>query len=126
MLEENYKPPKTIEELLQRYADGERCFSNSDLDYQTHDLRNLNLIDIDLSYSFIFADFRGANLTGANFSCSNIKTCDFRGANLTNANFSNAAIDGTEFKGAIFNNTNFLDASIQGGLLKSGETPDWY
>jgi hypothetical protein len=40
---ENYIPPKTISELLERHKNGERYFVECDFDDQTYDLRNLNL-----------------------------------------------------------------------------------
>lgn len=117
---ENYIPPKTISELLERYENGERDFVGCDFYDQTYDLRNLNLKGINLSETFIFADFRRANLRNANFYRANVKSCDFRGADLTNAVFKDAAIDFALFEGAKFNNTD-----IEGAWsLKKGEVPD--
>jgi uncharacterized protein YjbI with pentapeptide repeats len=121
----SYTPPKSAAELLQRYAAGERFFAGAELDGQTCDFRGVNLVRVDLSDSFIVADFRGANLRGANFAASNVKTCDFREADLTGACFANATIDATEFTGAIMDGADFTGASAQGYVLKSSELPDW-
>ncbi|MDQ3132409.1 MAG: pentapeptide repeat-containing protein [Acidobacteriota bacterium] len=121
---ENYIPPKTISELIERYKNGERYFVECDLYDEVHDLRNLNLEGINLSKSFLLADFRQANLRCANFYQANVKTCDFRGADLANATFEDSAIDSALFEGAILENTNFENAGFYGCLLKKGEIPD--
>ena len=118
---ENYAPPKTVAELLERYKNGESVFVECDFDDKICDFRNLNLEGINFSKSFIVADFRGANLQEANFSNSNIKTCDFRGANLTDATFENAAIDSALFEGANLENTNFENAGTYGYSMKKGQ-----
>ena len=122
---ENYIPPKTVSEMLERYKNGERYFAESELDDQVYDLRNLNLEEINLSKSFIFADFREANLKDAIFYQANVKCCDFRGADLTNATFEDAAIDAAIFKGAKLENSNFENAGVYGNSMKKGEIPDW-
>ncbi len=122
---ENYIPPKNISELLERYENGERDFIECDLYDEYYDLRGLILEGINLSKTFILADFRGSNLRGANFYQANVKTCDFRGADLTNATFEDSAIDSALFDGAILVNTNFENAGTYGYLMKKGEIPDW-
>jgi hypothetical protein len=57
------------EEILRRYAAGERNFCNADL-------RGAN--------------FRGQDLSGADFSKADIRLADFRNATLRDANFTNA------------------------------------
>ena len=122
---ENYIPPKTVAELLERYKNGERYFVESDFDDKVCDFCNLNLEGVNFSKSYILGDFRGANLRNSDFSNANVKTCDFREADLTNATFENSAIDGAIFKGAILQNTIFSNASFYGCILKEGEIPDW-
>ena len=121
---ENYVPPKSIPELLDRYKNGERYFVGCHFDDQIYDLKDLNLEGINLSKSFILADFRGANLKYATFYQANVKCCDFRNANLTNASFEDSAIDAALFKGANFENTNFENAGVYGHSMKKGEIPD--
>lgn len=67
-------------------------------------------------------DFRGANLTGADFSnllkdapnfYESSQNIRFNDANLTNANFSNSKIGSSEFNGANMQNTNFSNAILK-------------
>ena len=111
-------------EITARYAAGERNFRGLDLDGETLDLRGSNLAGADFSESFIYADFRGANLERCVFERANVKTCDFRGANLRGASFREAAIDAAEFSGAEMTDASFDGASAQGHVFHSGESPD--
>jgi hypothetical protein len=79
------------EELLRRYATGERDFSGIDLrraDLSEADLRGINLSGADLSGADLresnlrFANFQGANLEGAYLAKAFIADCDWRGANV--------------------------------------------
>jgi uncharacterized protein YjbI with pentapeptide repeats len=121
----NYEPPQSAEELLRRYAEGARYFAESELDNSVHDFRNVELEDADFSRSFIFADFRGADLKRASFASANVKTCDFRNADLEGADFSGAAIDGTLFEGANLQGARFDGAGCYGYTMKAEERPWW-
>ena len=121
----NYEPPQSVEELLRRYADGERYFAELELDDSVHDLQNVELEDADFSHSFIFADFRGANLKRVSFASANVKTCDFRNADLEGTDFSDAAIDGTQFEGANLEGARFAGAGCYGYTMKADEKPWW-
>ncbi len=110
-------------ELLRRYAAGERSFHGLELDDAVHDLRNAKLADADFTGSFIFANFRGADLRHTDFTNANVKTCDFRGADLSGAIFKGASLDAAEFQGAKMDETKFLGAFIQGHELKDNEWP---
>ena len=121
-----YQAPRSMAELLQRYQNGERYFGESDLDQEVLNFQGLSLEGIIFApHSFLFADFRNANLQEADFSDCNIKTCDFRGANLENARFRNAALEATEFSGANLKNTDFTGASCYNKIFASDERPDW-
>ena len=109
--------------LLERYAAGERSFTDLDLDDQVYDFSGANLAGVDFSRTFIFADFRGANLAGAKFDHGNVKTCDFRGANLERASFIGAAIDSADFRGASMEGVSFDGASEQGHVYGENELP---
>lgn len=111
-------------ELIARYEAGERNFRGLDLDGETLDLRGSNLAGSDFSESFIFADFRGANLERCLFERANVKTCDFRGASLRHASFREAAVDAAEFSGAEMTGACFDGASAYGHVFHSGECPD--
>ena len=111
-------------ELTARYKAGERNFRGLDLNGEALDLRDSNLAGADFSESFIFADFRGANLERSVFDRANVKTCDFRGANLRGASFREAAVDAADFSGAEMTDASFDGASAQGHIFHSGESPD--
>ena len=66
----------TAEELLERYAAGERNFSGADLKG---------------------ADLRGTNLSPINFENANLRNADLSGAIM------HASMIGTDLEGAIFN-----------------------
>ena len=112
-----------VAQILVRYAAGERSFAGLDLDDKTYNFDGLNLEGANFSTSFIVGTFRGANLTRANFSNTNVKTCDFRGANLRGATFEGAAIDAAEFEGADLDGALFAGATEQGYVYSSAELP---
>jgi uncharacterized protein YjbI with pentapeptide repeats len=120
-----YQPPQSAGELITRYQNGERYFRHSGLDELICDFRGVNLSKADFSHSFIVADFRGAVLKSVNFSHCNVKTCDFRGADLQGAIFREALLEGTEFAGAILDGANFEGAGIFNDSMKAGDLPDW-
>ena len=88
------------EELLRRYAAGERDFSKLNLT-SLGSLREECLVDV---------NFRHANLTGANLIGANLTGVDFTGANLTGADLTQAELIETNFNGADLTNTIFKDA----------------
>ena len=111
------------DEIVARYAAGERSFPGLELDGETMDLRNCNLWGADFSKSYIFADFRDANLQGVSFEHANVKTCDFRGANLRGASFRGALIDAAEFDGADMAGAVFEGATVHSHTFVAGEFP---
>jgi len=123
MAMKDYIPPKSGDELLQRYEMGERHFAGAELDDADHDLRNANLEGADLSQSFFTADFSGANLRGVKFTNSNVKTCDFSNADLRDAVFSGAALEGATFEGANLEGTNFEGAYCYSHRFATDEKP---
>ena len=85
------------EELLRRYAAGERDFANFDLSgillgrryadelikqYQTEENTRLGGVNL-----------RGINLSGANLEGANLEAVDFMGANLSGANLTGAILE---------------------------------
>ena len=121
----DYLPPQSLGEVVSRYRNSERYFGHSELDEATNDFRGVDLSGADFSHSFIVADFREALLTFANFSHCNVKTCDFRGADLRGAIFREACLEGTEFAEAILDGADFEGAGMYGVRMKPGELPDW-
>ena len=85
----------TAEELLERYAAGERFFTDLLIqkgNFIRADLRGINLRDIVFSNS----DLITANFTEANFDGFVI----FRDCDLTSADFTGAEMNGTQFSGS--------------------------
>jgi uncharacterized protein YjbI with pentapeptide repeats len=111
-------------ELLRLYAEGERDFSESDLDTETGNLDGVCLDGIDLSRSFVFATFRNAKLRGARFWQANVKTCDFSGADLQDADFRGAALCSTSFQRANTQGAKFEGAYRHSYEYKAGEAPE--
>jgi uncharacterized protein YjbI with pentapeptide repeats len=82
----------TAEELLQRYAAGERDFSGISLESKWG-LEGAELPDINLSGATLRrVDFDGADLSRANLSNANLGGANLESANLTEANLRNAII----------------------------------
>jgi uncharacterized protein YjbI with pentapeptide repeats len=99
----------TAEELLKRYADGERDFSEVDLSKAW--LIGVLLEDIVFDKAILKdtrfnrsiltrASFRGADLEGAEFCMSGLEQADFRGANLRNSRIEEAELIRANFEGA--------------------------
>ena len=81
----NYEPPGSVEELLLRYASGERYFAKADIPDGAN-LSGVNLEGANLERAMLFdADFSRANLRGTSFREANIKCANFRDADLENA-----------------------------------------
>ena len=124
-MSDSYRPPFTVEELLQRYRNGERHFVGTELDDCAYDLQNAVLVGVDFSRSYLTVDFRGAKLSGANFSHANVKTSDFRNADLRGAIFNGAALEETNFEGANLEGATFAGATCYSYMLKEEERPFW-
>jgi uncharacterized protein YjbI with pentapeptide repeats len=108
--------PKSAEELLQRYAQGERDFENSTLPQA--DLHGADLDEIELSES----DLTGANLEGASICDAGLAGVDLRGATLPRAyligsrlfaaRLDAAKLDGAHLLGADLTFASLVDASL--------------
>ncbi len=115
------KRVESVEELLRRYAAGDRHFTDTDLP-DGSDLRGVTLDGSHFEGGFLTADFRGANLRGVRFDC-NVKCADFSEADLTGASFEGAAVEATMFDGAVLENTRFRGAWYMGWELTEDEAP---
>mgnify|MGYP006449144981 CR=1 FL=1 len=98
------------DELLRRYAAGERDFSGVDL--SGADLMEVALEDINLENAILReakfcwsrldgAIFRNADLENAVFKLASLRNTDFRGANLRNCLIVEASLIRANFEGAI-------------------------
>jgi uncharacterized protein YjbI with pentapeptide repeats len=91
----------TAIELLERYAAGERDFSNCQFWGNIELMRGANLQEIILVNADLSEhDLSGANLSGANLSGAGLEQAGFENANLTGANLSGAFLNQAEFIGA--------------------------
>jgi len=101
----------TSEELLKRYANGERDFACADLsgaDLYGADLNGANLNG---------ADLNGANLNGADLSDANLSGATLNGANLSDANLSYADLYGADLRGANLCGADLSGADLRGANL---------
>ncbi len=119
----DYQAPESAEEILRRYAAGERYFAHADLPDGAV-FRSANLEDCTFDHSFLSdADFREANLKGVSFLNSNIKCSDFRGANLQGASFQGSSVEAIFLDGANLDEVSFAGATWCGATLKEGDFP---
>ena len=95
-----------VEELLRRYAVGDRYFINANL--RCAQLSNICLENIDLSY----AKLNLANLSGTNLSKANLTLAEMRSANLSGSNLSRSRLVRANLAGA-----NLADANLRGADL---------
>ena len=118
-----YQPPTTREELIRRYARGERTFP--DIDLCDADLSGVMLDGADFAPFSWFSDtdFSGASLRGTSFRSCNVKCATFRDADLAGANFEEAAIESIDLEGAALDGTSFVGATFYGIALRAGELP---
>ena len=119
----DYVPPESVEEIIARYAVGERYFGHADIP-DGADFREATLEDAVFELSFLSsADFRGANLKRVSFRSANVKCSDFREADLEGATFEGASVEATDFAGANMSGVSFAGAGYYGYSLREGERP---
>lgn len=108
----------TTQELLERYAAGERRFPG--LVIVRADLRNQDLQGINLSYRDIKQRLKfrphlpKANLSGANLEGSSLIRINLRRANLSQINLSESVLSGANFTEVNLRGANLLGADIEG------------
>lgn len=123
---------RTTEELLKRYAAGEREFEQVRL--SGADLHNTILHGIDLSEAILNqanlsrADLRGADLSWVDFSGADLRGADLRGAILTRAdlsgaNLSHANLLRADLSLANLEGTNLNEAILPDGTIQGVITP---
>jgi len=125
----------TADDLLRRYAKGERNFKNIDLSHEKLSNKNLNGIDLGNS-NLKGVDFRGSNLSeallddtllvGADLSNANLIGANLDGAiliraNLSNADLTNAHLVATRLNNAIARYTKFVNADLYVADLKNAD-----
>jgi uncharacterized protein YjbI with pentapeptide repeats len=115
-----YIPPDSVEELLRRYAGGERRFPDTNLDEANLWGVTLEGAVFDRSW-FHSANFERANLRGVSFRLCNVKCVNFRAADLSGASFQLAAVEAAEFEGALLDGASFEGASFYGYTIHDGD-----
>jgi Pentapeptide repeats (8 copies) len=119
------------EELLERYAAGEREFDGVDIG-GGEELVGANLSGIRLTNSFlneIFMDkidLSGANLSGTNFAQSSMAMANLRGANLSCANLQYVDLRASDLTDSLLINacliaTTMSDINLTGANLTNAE-----
>ncbi len=126
------KLPRSAEELLLRYAAGEREFVGADIrDTNAHmDLRCANLGNAKLRFaSLMKANFSGANLSNADLMGSNLDMADLSATDLTRAALANATLWRADLRranlaGAELYGANLSDANLDGATLDGAGLAD--
>jgi uncharacterized protein YjbI with pentapeptide repeats len=100
-----------VEELLKRYAAGERDFNGCKDDV---DLSKANLQGVDLSGAKLSCvNLSGANLSQVNLSQCDLSSTDFTGANLSQANLCAANLNDAYCDEANLNSANLSQANLE-------------
>lgn len=111
MAEEHRPPPISAEELLHRYAAGERGFSNMDL-------LGANLGGICLRDAYLDGTYLdGAKLTRADLRGSNLRRSTLRDTDLRNSNLHLADLVGTDLRRADLRGSNLRSVDLSIALL---------
>jgi uncharacterized protein YjbI with pentapeptide repeats len=116
-------PRLSVDELLRRYAAGDRNFINANL--RSAMLNDLNLSEINLSWAKLCgANLSRANLTGSNLFQADLSETDLSGANLESADLRWANLRNVVLSSANLHRTNLLGADLRGtdltGALLNG------
>ena len=125
-LDRFFAPNITIEELLGRYAAGERNFTDICLPVGRWDLSDVNLAEAiligaklsnGLSTDPGLISMIGANLRGADLRYAYLGNIDFTRANLTSTNLSEAYLRSCDLTGADLSESILSNADIVGAKI---------
>jgi len=106
------------DELLQRYAEGERAFTGADL--AGADLRGANLRGANLSTANLAAaNLLGADLSGANLGAAHVVHANLTAVRLVNADLINVDLAGANLAGANLSAANLSAANLSGANLSA-------
>ena len=103
----------TAENLLQRYAIGERNFVNANL--RCAELCSLTLNDVNFSY----AKLNYVNLSQTNLSKSNLTSADIEQANLSDTNLSQSILFRANLQNVNLSRANLRDANLNYACLNN-------
>ena len=119
---DDYGPPVTAEELLRRYAAGERSFPETDL--MECSFEGAVLEGAIFVHSWLCAiNFRRANLRGVRFENCMLKCSDFSGADLQDASFAQSNIGLASYNGANLVGADFGGAVSFRRTFRTGDLP---
>jgi uncharacterized protein YjbI with pentapeptide repeats len=128
----------TAEELLERYAAGERSFSGIRLYAEEYArlLNERNLSGVNLCGSTLEGDWSGVNLSNArlrgivangcdiqraNFSQANLSGASFIECDMSGCNFNNAILGGVRFNQTVVCESNFTGSYLRGAYLDEAD-----
>lgn len=110
----------TAEELLKRYAAGERDFTGVDLSGVNLNIARLSECDSNLNI-LNGINLSGAKLISTNLEFVNLIGADLRSADLTDAQLLGADLSNADLRDAIFDNAdlsaNLTDADLRGSSM---------
>jgi uncharacterized protein YjbI with pentapeptide repeats len=119
-----------IDELLRRYAAGERNFANANLrcaflSFQNLSQCNLSNVKLNLAnlsgINFNGADLTSADLSDASLSGANLSQSNLHRTNLTSANLSQANLRGANLSKASLNDACLRQADLTGANLSQAD-----
>ena len=120
--------PITIDELLERYAAGERDFTQFKIGYTDRDLRGVNLSEATFGVRTLefVGTLKGINLSGANLSGAwlderSIENANLRGANLSKAKFFQAGLCGADLREANFRGASLMYTDLRGARVDGAD-----
>jgi uncharacterized protein YjbI with pentapeptide repeats len=119
----SYEPPHTADEILRRYATGERFFPDADIPEESSLCRATLAGAIFKEAMLHSVDFRGADLRGVQFIDSNVKCSDFRDTDLRGAVFTGTCVEATVWDGANVEGADFAEAFLYGSPIRDPEFP---
>ena len=106
------KVPLTSEEVLSKYARGDKNFSQANLSEVNLAEENLELSSFSQS-KLIGINFQGANLCRTNFYNANLAQANLREANLRHAELYKANLKNADLRGASLRNANLISANLK-------------
>lgn len=118
----------SAEELIERYAAGERDFRGIDLNNQV--LEGVNLTGANLRRAKLHGiQLKGANLTGIKLRKADLRQVDLTGANLCGADLSGASLhqvnlQDANLRGVDLSDANLSETSLSGADLGGAILPD--
>ena len=115
-----------VEEILKRYADGEREFlyvdlSGGDLSSVDFDERSLRGVIYNKKVKFSNANLSNANVSSANLRNAFMQFVNLNNANLNNANLERTLLEGANLKGANLKGANLCSTNLAGADLTNAD-----